>query len=59
MQTDIEKDKTARLSTESHYRLKLMSLNTDKSVRELVNQAVDLLILQDPTLTQARTLNNG
>lgn len=55
MQTDIDKDKTARLSVEDHYRLKLMSLNTGKSVRELVGQAVDLLAKQNPTLVQTHT----
>lgn len=59
MQTDVDKDKTARLSVENHYRLKLMSLNTGKSVRELVNQGVELLVTQNPALTQPRMPSKG
>jgi len=52
MQTDVDKDKTARLSVENHYKLKLMSLNTGKSVKDLINQAVELLITQNADLTR-------
>jgi|GEM_PF-2265464 len=48
----LERDRTARVSGADHYTLKLMSLNTGKSVKELINQAVGLLIKQNPGFHQ-------
>lgn len=44
----LEKDKTARISGSDHYTLKLISLNTGISVKQLLSTAVPLLAKQYP-----------
>jgi len=59
MQAVLDKDRTTRLAEETHYTLKLISLNTGRSVKDIVTQAVELLAKQDPALVRTRTPNRG
>jgi len=47
---DLNKDKTARISGANHYALRMMSAKTGKSVKYLIDQAVELLAAKNPDL---------
>lgn len=47
----LNKDRTARISGTNHYLLRIMSAKTGRSVKDLVNQAVELLAAQNPKVT--------